>query len=157
MQHGRRWGHCDPLHARKTVKVFWRLSPPDAEEDTAASQEPQAPDEAYERKYGGGPQQSSEEVVATLTGSGREANFVDAVLRNGNGESCVHEDPGSAQMGTERLVRVFECLLSALDGRNVRSQCTLDGGLELTVNIRLWQIRLFNDSMLAIGGLFGLG
>ena len=58
------------FHSRETMKEYWRLSFPDAEEDTTAAKEPQASDETHEGEYGGGPQQGSEEVVATFTGIG---------------------------------------------------------------------------------------
>jgi hypothetical protein len=49
-----------------------RLSPPDAEEDTAAAQEPQTADEADEREEGGCPQEGLEEALGTLGGIGLE-------------------------------------------------------------------------------------
>jgi len=59
-------------------------------------------------------------------------------------------------MGTERLVRVLQSLLVALDRWYVRSESALDGSFELTVNIGLWQIRLLDNVVLAVGSLLRL-
>lgn len=87
----------------------------------------------------------------------RETELIEALLGNDDGKQSVGEDPHSREMGAERLVRILERLFGALYRRDIGRECALDRGLELTVDICLWQIRFFDDSVLAVCSLFGLG
>jgi hypothetical protein len=55
------------------VRVQLRLPPADAEEDTAATEEPETTDEAHQSHTSGRPQKGLEKLLRTLSGIGLHA------------------------------------------------------------------------------------
>jgi len=93
------------------------LSLPEAEEQTAAAEEPQTTYEADNGEECSGPQESLEEVSRTGRGAGRETKLVETVTGDNNRESGVRENPGRRQMRSERLVRIIKRLLCSRPAR----------------------------------------
>nr|POF01139.1 hypothetical protein CFP56_21087 [Quercus suber] len=140
----------------KPQQVRKGVAPCKTAKQSATTQEPETAEEADERQTGRRPEQSAEEAGRTRVGLVREAELVDVVAGDGDGEERVGEDPQRDEARAEGLVRVLERLLGVFLRRVVGRKSTLDRRFERLVDVCLRDVDFFDHSRFTVGRLLCL-
>nr|POE56383.1 hypothetical protein CFP56_50927 [Quercus suber] len=132
------------------------LSPRETAQQSAPAQEPETAEKADEGQPGGRPEQRTEEAGRARVGLVGEAELVDIVAGDGDGEQRVGENPERDETRAEGLVRVLERLLRVFLRGVIRRKGTFDRRFEGLVDVRLRDVDLFNHGSFAVGCFLSL-
>lgn len=93
-----------------------------------------------------------EEIRRSRRCAFRKSENVEGCAHDSQRKETVGEDPESHKTGTERFVRIFQCLLCFFLGSNVWCEGALDGFLELGVDVCLCHVHFLYDVSFTVGG-----